>query len=123
MSVSDVARELGVRWKTAPVELKNKYEQAASEKKHVYQAEMAIYKHQSSNGSSPSETPQTPLTPHDYQPTYSTSSIQQHPQLQQILLQQQQQQNFHSYDNGDTRENTAEFDMITGGDSVDENDD
>ena len=68
MSVSDVARELGIRWKNAPVELKAKYEQAASEKKNVYQAEMAIYKHQTSNGSSPPETPQTPLTPHDYQP-------------------------------------------------------
>jgi hypothetical protein len=126
MSVSDVARELGVRWKNAPVELKNKYEQAASEKKNVYQAEMAIYKHQTSNGSSPPETPQTPLTPHDYQPIYSSSSIQQqqqqHPQLQQLLL-QQQQQNFNSYNNGDTSENPTEFDMITGGNSVDENDD
>ncbi len=125
MSVSDVARELGVRWKNAPVELKNKYEQAASEKKHVYQAEMAMYKNQTSNGSSPPETPQTPLTPHDYQPTYSSASIQQqqHPQLQQLLLQQQQQQNFNSYGNGDTSEHPAEFDMITGGNSVDENDD
>jgi len=124
MSVSDVARELGVRWKTAPLELKNKYEQAASEKKHVYQAELAIYKHQTSNGSSPPETPQTPLTPHDYQPTYSSSNIQQqqHPQLQQLLL-QQQQQNFNSYDNGDTTENPSEFHMIQGGNSVDENDD
>jgi hypothetical protein len=124
MSVSDVARELGIRWKNAPVELKTKYEQAASEKKNVYQAEMAIYKHQTSNGSSPPETPQTPLTPHDYQPTYSSSSIQQqqqHPQLQQLLL--QQQQNFNSYDNGDTTENPNEFDMITSGNSVDENDD
>ena len=33
MSVSDVARELGVRWKQAPVELKTKYEQAAIGKK------------------------------------------------------------------------------------------
>jgi len=33
MSVSDVARELGFRWKQAPAELKTKYEQAASEKK------------------------------------------------------------------------------------------
>ncbi len=127
MSVSDVARELGVRWKNAPVELKNKYEQAASEKKHVYQAEMAIYKHQTSSGSSPPETPQTPLTPHDYQPNYSTpTSIQQqqhqHPQLQQLLL-QQQQQNFNSYDNGDTSEHPTEFDMMTGVNSVDENDD
>lgn len=44
MSVSDVARELGVRWKQTPAEVKIKYEQAASEQKHVYQAEMAIYK-------------------------------------------------------------------------------
>jgi hypothetical protein len=123
MSVSDVARELGVRWKNAPLELKNKYEQTASEKKHVYQAEMALYKHQASNGSSPPETPQTPLTPHDYQPTYASSSIQQqqqHPQLQQLLL---QQPNYNSYDNGDTSENPGEFDMITGGNSVDVNDD
>ncbi len=120
MSVSDVARELGVRWKNAPVELKNKYEQAASEKKHVYQAELAIYKHQTSNGSSPSETPQTPLTPHDNPSNYSSSSIQQHPQLQQLLL---QQQNFNSYNNGDTSENTNEFDMITSRNSIDENDD
>ncbi|CAF0742338.1 unnamed protein product [Adineta steineri] len=121
MSVSDVARELGVRWKSAPAELKTKYEQAASEKKHVYQAEMAIYKHQTSNGSSPPETPQTPLTPHDYPPTYSSSSIQQHSQLQQLLL--QQPQSFNSYDNGDTSENPAEFDMISGVNPVDENDD
>jgi hypothetical protein len=122
MSVSDVARELGVRWKNAPIELKNKYEQAASEKKNVYQAEMALYKHQTSNGSSPPETPQTPLTPHDYQPTYGSSTIQQqqrHPQLQQLLL---QQPNYTAYDNGDTSENPGEFDMITGGNSVDEND-
>jgi hypothetical protein len=124
MSVSDVARELGVRWKNAPIELKNKYEQAASEKKNVYQAEMALYKHQTSNGSSPPETPQTPLTPHDYQPTYASSTIQQqqqqrHPQLQQLLL---QQPNYTAYDNGDTSENPGEFDMITGGNSVDEND-
>jgi hypothetical protein len=79
MSVSDVARELGVRWKQAPAELKTKYEQAASEKKHVYQAEMAIYKHQTSTGSSPPETPQTPLTPHDFQ---STFSMQQSSQIQ-----------------------------------------
>jgi hypothetical protein len=124
MSVSDVARELGLRWKNAAVELKTKYEQAASEKKNMYQAEMAIYKHQTSNGSSPPETPQTPLTPHDYQPTYSSSSLQQqqqHPQLQQLLL--QQQQSYNSYDNGDTSENPTEFDMITGGNPVDDNDD
>ncbi|UJR14722.1 hypothetical protein I4U23_001715 [Adineta vaga] len=126
MSVSDVARELGVRWKNASPELKNKYEQAASEKKHLYQTEMAIYKHQTSNGSSPPETPQTPLTPHDYQPAYSSSSIQQqqHPQLQQLLQQQQQQQpNFTSYDNGDASENPHEFDMISGGNHDDENED
>ena len=122
MSVSDVARELGIRWKNAPAELKTKYEQAASEKKNVYQAEMAIYKHQTSTSSSPPETPQTPLTPHDYPPTYSTSSIQQHPQLQQLLL-QQPQQTFNSYDNGDTSENGTEFDMITNGNQIDENDD
>lgn len=91
MSVSDVARELGVRWKNAPVELKTKYEQAASEKKNVYQAEMAIYKHQTSNGSSPPETPQTPLTPHDYQSTFSLISTQQTSQIQ--------------FDNNDTNEN------------------
>lgn len=119
MSVSDVARELGIRWKNTPAELKSKYEQAASEKKHLYQAELAIYKHQTSNGSSPPETPQTPLTPHDYQPAYSQPpSQQQHPQLQQIL----QQQTFSSYDNGDTIEPPTEFDMIAGGSSVDEND-
>ncbi|CAF1211403.1 unnamed protein product [Rotaria sordida] len=126
MSVSDVARELGIRWKNAPIELKNKYEQAASEKKHVYQAEMAIYRHQTSTSTSPPETPQTPLTPHDYQPIFSSSSIQQqqHSQLQHILQQQQQQhqQNFNSYDNGDTTEHPTEFDMITGGHSVGDND-
>lgn len=121
MSVSDVARELGIRWKNAPIELKNKYEQAASEKKHVYQAEMALYK-QTSSGTSPPETPQTPLTPHDYQPIYASSlQQQQHPQLQHIL-QQQHQQNFNSYDNGDTSENPTEFDMMTGGHDVSEND-
>lgn len=72
MSVSDVARELGVRWKQVSAELKTKYEQAASEKKNVYQAEMAIYKHQTSTSSSPPETPQTPLTPHDYQSSYNS---------------------------------------------------
>lgn len=75
MSVSDVARELGVRWKQASVELKNKYEQAASEKKQVYQVEMARYKHQTSISSSPPETPQTPLTPHDYQTTLTSLSM------------------------------------------------
>ncbi|CAF3293585.1 unnamed protein product [Rotaria socialis] len=122
MSVSDVARELGIRWKNAPVELKNKYEVAASEKKNVYQAEMAIYKHQTSTNSSPPETPQTPLTPHDFQPLYSSSSMQQqHSQLQHIL-QQQHQQNFNSYDNSDTSQHPTEFDMITGGHAVSEND-
>jgi hypothetical protein len=101
MSVSDVARELGIRWKKASVELKTKYEQTASEKKNVYQAEMAIYKHQTSTGSSPPETPQTPLTPHDYQGTFTSISI---PQMLQ------QQENFHSFDPMD---NHSEFDMIT----------
>ncbi len=76
MSVSDVARELGVRWKQASAELKTKYEQEASVKKHMYQAEMAIYKHQTSTSSSPPETPQTPLTPHDYQSTFSAIPMQ-----------------------------------------------
>lgn len=126
MSVSDAARELGVRWKNALPEVKNRYEQAASEKKTAYLAEMALYKHQTSTGSSPPETPQTPLTPHDYPPSYSTMQVQQqqHPQLQQLLLQQQQQQqNFHAYDNGDTPENLVEFDMLTSGNSLDENED
>ena len=122
MSVSDAARELGIRWKNASPEVKNHYEQAASEKKTVYLAEMAVYKHQTSAGSSPPETPQTPLTPHDYPPSYSTSTmqVQQHPQLQQLLL---QQQNFHVYDTGDTPENLVEFDMLTSGNSLDENED
>lgn len=121
MSVSDVARELGARWKNAPVELKNKYEQAASEKKHVYQAELAIYKHQTSTNTSPPETPQTPLTPSDFQPIYSSSSIQQqqHSQLQHIL---QHTQNFASYDNGDTSENPTDYDMMSRGHTVGEND-
>ena len=116
MSVSDIARELGVRWKNAPVELKNKYEQAASEKKHLYQEEMAIYKSQTSTSASPPETPQTPIAPHDYRPIYSSPSIQQQPQHQHPHLQQllQQQQSFSSHDNGDTSENLTEFDMITG---------
>jgi HMG (high mobility group) box len=125
MSVSDAARELGIRWKNAPAEVKNRYEIAASEKKNVYLAEMALYKHQAPPGSSPPETPQTPVTPHDYPSNYSSSTmqVQQHPQLQQILLQQQQQQqqNFHSYDNGDTPENLVEFDMLTSGNSLDDN--
>jgi hypothetical protein len=79
MSVSDVARELGVRWKQVPIELKTKYEQAASEKKNVYQAEMAIYKHQTSTGSSP---PETPLTSHDYQTIFSSIPIHQTSQIQ-----------------------------------------
>ena len=123
MSVSDAARELGIRWKNVPAEVKSRYEQAASEKKTAYLAEMALYKHQTPNGSSPPETPQTPLTPHDYPPNYSTMQVQQHPQLQQLLLQQQQQQqqqNFHPYDNGDTPENLVEFDMLTSGNSLDE---
>ncbi len=101
MSVSDVARELGVRWKSVPVELKTKYEQAASEKKNVYQAEMAVYKHQTSTNSSPPETPQTPLTPHDYQSTFSSIPIQQTLQLQ--------------FDTHDINEDHTEFDMITNG--------
>jgi len=102
MSVSDVARELGIRWKKAPIELKTKYEQSACEKKNVYQVEMALYKHQTSTSSSPPETPQTP---HDYQPMFTSTSI----HLQQ-MLQQQQQQNFNSFD---TNDNPPEFDMIT----------
>ena len=120
MSVSDIARELGVRWKNAPAELKTKYEQVASEKKHLYQEEMAIYKNQTSSSASPPETPQTPIAPHDYRPIYSSSSIQQQPQhshLQQLL----QQQSFSSYDNGDTSENPTEFDIITGENPVNEN--
>ncbi|CAF1028295.1 unnamed protein product [Adineta steineri] len=101
MSVSDVARELGTRWKNAPAELKTKYEQAACEKKNVYQAEMAIYKHQTSTGSSPPETPQTPLTPHDYQSTFSSLPIQQSLQLQ--------------FDTNDTNDNYSEFDILTNG--------
>lgn len=123
--MSDVARELGIRWKNAPAELKTKYEQAASEKKHVYQTEMAAYKHQASNGSSPPETPQTPLTPHDYQAAYSAASVhaqQQHPQLQQLLL-QQQQHSFSTYDNGDTSENPHEFDLLADDNPVDDGED
>lgn len=101
MSVSDVARELGIRWKNAPVDLKARYEQTASEKKHAYQAEMALYKHQTSTNSSPPETPQTPLTPHDYQSSFSSIPIQQSLQLQ--------------FDPNDTNENHSEFDMITDG--------
>lgn len=99
MSVSDVARELGVRWKSTSVELKGKYEQAASEKKHVYQAEMALYKHQTSTGSSPPETPQTPLTLHDYQSTFTSLPIQQSMQLQY-----------------DLNENPSDFDLMADGD-------
>lgn len=109
MSVSDVAKELGARWKSAPVELKSKYEQAASENKHAYQNEMANYKHQTSTNSSPPPTPQTPITPHDFQTTFSTTSIQQHPQLEQILL---QQQNFKPFDHVDMSEVTSEFDIM-----------
>src|SRR5689334_9031326 len=98
MSVSDVARELGFRWKQVSAELKTKYEQAASEKKHVYQAEMALYKHQTSTSSSPPETPQTPLTPHAYQSTFSSIPIQQSSQIR--------------YDNNDINENHIEFDII-----------
>lgn len=99
MSVSDVARELGIRWKQAPAELKVKYEQAASEKKNVYQVEMALYKHQTSTGSTPPQTPQTPLTPHDYQSTFSSISLQHSSQL--------------SFDPNDTNDDPLEFDMLT----------
>jgi hypothetical protein len=109
--VSEVARELGVRWKQAPAELKAKYEQAASEKKHVYQTEMAIYRNQTSTSSSPPETPQTPLTPHDY----PTNSMETHTHLQQIF----QQQDFHTFD---MNENHVAFDMITNGAIIDEGD-
>jgi len=90
--------------KKTSVELKSKYEQAASEKKHVYQAEMALYKHQTSTSSSPPETPQTPLTPHAYQSTFSSIPIQQTSQLQ--------------YNHNDIHENPTEFDMITHGNDV-----
>ena len=53
-----------------------------SEKKHVYQAEMALYKHQASTGPSPPETPQTPLTPHDFQSAFSSIPMQQSSQIQ-----------------------------------------
>jgi len=125
MSVSDVARELGIRWKKAAIETKNKYEQAASEKKHVYQAEMAIYKNQTSTSSTPPETPQTPLTPHDYQTSFSSVAVQQqqHSHLQQLLL-QQQQQNYSPFNNGDTPDHPNEFDLVTGSEHVtDGNDD
>ena len=115
MSVSDVAKELGLRWKNAPTELKSKYEQAASEKKDVYKNEMAAYKNQTSINSSPPETPQTPLTPSKFSNSYSTVSQQQpqhvtgHGQFEQLLL---QQQNFNSYDASDLTENPADFDMM-----------
>ena len=85
MSVSEVVRELGVRWKQAPMELKSKYEQTASEKKQVYQVEMAFYKTQTSTSSSPPETPRTPSTPRDYHtlismPMQTPSQIQFDPQ-------------------------------------------
>lgn len=110
MSVSDVARELGIRWKQATAESKNKYEQAASEKKHIYQAEMAVYKNQTSTSSSPPETPQTPLTPHDY----PSNSLGAHAHIQQVFP----QQDFHAFDIND---NHVEFDMITDGTLIDEN--
>lgn len=91
MSVSEIAKELGQRWKNAPIELRNKYEQSASEKKDVYKNEMALYKNQTSISSSPPETPQTPLTPSDYPNNYSSMSIQQqHQQQQQQQIQQKQ---------------------------------
>ena len=43
LSVSDVARELGARWKNISAELKQKYEQSASEKKLAFMAEMTAY--------------------------------------------------------------------------------
>ena len=112
MSVSDVARELGTRWKQAPIELKNKYEHAASEKKHAYQAEMALYKNQTSTSSSPPETPQSPSTPHDF-PSNP------HPNLHSHLPQVFQSQDFHPFD---INENHVEFDMITNGTIMHEND-
>jgi len=111
MSVSDVARELGVRWKQAPIELKTKYEQAASEKKDVYKAEMALYKNQTSTSSSPPETPQSPSTPHDFPSTNHPI----HSHLNQVF----QSQDFHSFD---INENHVEFDMITNGPIMHEND-
>jgi hypothetical protein len=62
---------------------------------------MAVYKHQTSTNSSPPETPQTPLTPHDYQSTFSSIPIQQTLQLQ--------------FDTHDINEDHTEFDMITNG--------
>ena len=96
MSVSDVARELGVRWKQVPFELKNKYEQAASEKKNAYQAEMAIYRHQTSTSSSP------PLdAAHEYPPGSH---------LNQVF-----EPTFHAFDVNDIH---GDFEMIDHGASL-----
>lgn len=111
MSVSDVARELGVRWKQAPVELKSKYEQAASEKKDVYKAELALYKNQTSTSSSPPETSPSPPTPHDF----PSNNHPIHSHLNQVF----QSQDFHPFD---MNENHVEFDMMTNGTIKHEND-
>jgi len=69
---------------------------------------MALYKHQTSTSSSPPETPQTPLTPHEFQSTFSSIPIQQSSQIQ--------------FDNNHTNENHIEFDMITNGNDDDDDD-
>ncbi|CAF1591782.1 unnamed protein product [Rotaria sp. Silwood1] len=98
MSVSDVARELGIRWKQTPAELKIKYEKVATEKRHVYQTELALYKHQSSTNMSSPETPSTPSTSHDNHLTSSTITIQQSSNIQ--------------FDNNDINENQITFNTI-----------
>ena len=119
MPVSDIARELGARWKMAPMELKTKYEQIAAGNKSAYRTEMENYKHQTSGSSSPPETPQTPLNPHEYPGAYSLPS-QQHPQLQQLLL---QQQNFNSFDHSDLMDGSNEFDLMAADNAIDEDED
>lgn len=46
--MSDVSKELGLRWKQASAELKSKYEKTASERRDIYRAELALYKSQHS---------------------------------------------------------------------------
>ncbi|CAF0838831.1 unnamed protein product [Didymodactylos carnosus] len=102
LSVSDVAKELGNRWKKALPDVKQKYEQQANENKSKYQIELNKYKQQSvsSPNSVPPGTMSTLNIPqnnnnNEFQSQSQMNfSQQQQQQTLQFPFQQQQHQNF-----------------------------
>ncbi|CAF0765337.1 unnamed protein product [Didymodactylos carnosus] len=103
LSVSDVSKVLGNRWKSALPDVKQKYEQQANENKSKYQIEFNKYKQQLPMSSSNSALPGTLNIPrnnnntNEFHPQTQMNFSQQQQQQQQTLqfpFQQQQHQNF-----------------------------